>query len=157
MLVICETDGCFVDGISAATDCTVGHRSLRVVDYGKIAATFVDVRSERAIRVTPLLNVRETACRFLEGESRAYFAQLQAYRILPEAELLAFQDVTLATKVSEILSRPGIRVDCDLCGEEILNGRQVVRNGLQLCRGCAGDAYYELAQLAGGMAPSLHL
>ena len=53
LLVIVESDGCFVDGVSATTGCTVGHRTLRVEDYGKVAATFVDVSSERALRVAP--------------------------------------------------------------------------------------------------------
>ncbi len=44
LLVISETDGCFVDGVIAATNCTVGHRTLRVEDYGKVAVTFVDVQ-----------------------------------------------------------------------------------------------------------------
>ncbi len=51
LLVIVESDGCFVDGVSVTTGCTVGHRTLRVEDYGKVAATFVDVSSERALRV----------------------------------------------------------------------------------------------------------
>src|SRR5512135_1928440 len=80
MLVICETDGCFVDGITAATDCTVGHRSLRIADYGKIAATFADVRSERAVRVAPVGEARQRAGIFLPEEPRLYFAQLRAYQ-----------------------------------------------------------------------------
>lgn len=49
LLAITETDGCFVDGVSAATGCYVGRRTLRVEDFGKAAATFVDTRLERAI------------------------------------------------------------------------------------------------------------
>jgi formylmethanofuran dehydrogenase subunit E len=59
LLVISETDGCFVDGVIAATDCTVGHRTLRVEDYGKVAVTFVDTKSGRAVRVAPRLDIRE--------------------------------------------------------------------------------------------------
>ena len=55
LLVILETDGCFADGIDAATGCTVGHRTMRIEDYGKIAATFVDVETERALRIAPSL------------------------------------------------------------------------------------------------------
>ena len=51
LLVVTETDGCFVDGVTAATGCTVGHRTLRVEDYGKAAATFVDTHTGRAVRV----------------------------------------------------------------------------------------------------------
>jgi formylmethanofuran dehydrogenase subunit E len=54
LLIITETDGCFADGLSAATNCTVGHRTLRVEDYGKAAATFVDTRTGLAVRVVLL-------------------------------------------------------------------------------------------------------
>src|SRR5512141_395633 len=55
LLVILETDGCFADGMEAATGCSVGHRTLRIEDYGKVAATFVNIRQGRVVRVTPLL------------------------------------------------------------------------------------------------------
>lgn len=142
MLVILETDGCFADGVSAATQCTVGHRTLRVEDYGKAAATFVDTYTARAVRVAPALNIREQADACVPGEPRHYFAQMQAYRILPDEQLLRAVEVKLTTPIEEIVSRPGIRTDCAICGEEIMNEREIVRDGLVLCRACAGMAYY---------------
>ena len=53
LLVIAETDGCMADGLITATGCSVGRRTLRIVDYGKVAATFVDVETGRAVRITP--------------------------------------------------------------------------------------------------------
>src|SRR5215210_7732568 len=47
-----ETDGCFADGVSVSTGCWMGHRTMRAIDYGKVAATFVDTRSMRSIRVS---------------------------------------------------------------------------------------------------------
>ncbi len=148
LLVIVETDGCFVDGITAATDCTVGHRTLRVEDYGKIAATFVDTFTGRAVRIAPALDIRQKAYAYAPGESRRYFAQLQAYQIMPDDEMFTLQEVILQTPVEALLSRPGLRVNCDLCGEEIINEREIHHQGLTLCRACAGNAYYRLADLA---------
>ena len=54
-----ETDGCFVDGISAATGCSVGHRTMRIMDFGKAAATFVDSESKHAIRIAPIIQARQ--------------------------------------------------------------------------------------------------
>ncbi len=142
LLVILETDGCFADGVSAASECTVGHRTLRVEDYGKAAATFVDTLTGRAVRVAPVLDVREQACACVPEEPRHYFAQMQAYRILPDEVLLTATEVRLTTPVEAIVSRPGVRTNCAVCGEEIMNEREVVREGLVLCRACAGDAYY---------------
>ena len=101
LLVILETDGCFADGIEAATGCSVGHRTLRVEDYGKIAATFVDIKQGRAVRVAPLLDVRERAAAYAPGETRHYFAQLAAYQVMPDAELLSIQEVSLNIPVED--------------------------------------------------------
>ena len=142
LLIITETDGCFADGLSAATNCTVGHRTLRVEDYGKAAATFVDTQTGRAVRVAPALDIRQRAYDYAPGEPRHYFAQLQAYQIMPDEEMFTSTEVQPATPIKDILSRPGIRVDCDVCGEEIMNEREVKQDGLTLCRACAGNSYY---------------
>lgn len=142
LLVIAETDGCFTDGLIAATNCTVGHRTLRVEDYGKTAATFVDTQTERAVRIAPALDIRQKAYAYAPNEPRHYFAQMQAYQVMPDDEMFTVTTVTLTTPIAAILSRPGLRVNCDLCGEEIMNEREVKRNGLTLCRPCAHDSYY---------------
>jgi formylmethanofuran dehydrogenase subunit E len=143
LLVIVETDGCFADGITAATDCTVGHRTLRMEDYGKVAATFGDTRTGRTIRIAPALDVRQQACEYCPEEPRHYFAQLQAYRTLPDEKLLTITEVHLATSLQKIVSRPGLRVDCASCGEEIMNEREVFVEGQPVCRACAGQPYYQ--------------
>ena len=143
LLVISETDGCFVDGVIAATGCTVGHRTLRVEDYGKVAATFVDTVTGQAVRIAPALDVREKACAYAPDEPRHYFAQMRAYQIMPDDEMFTFTTVALGIPVEEIISRPGVRVNCDMCGEEIMNEREVHRDELTLCRACAGNRYYQ--------------
>jgi formylmethanofuran dehydrogenase subunit E len=145
LLVIVETDGCFADGIEAATGCSVGHRTLRVEDYGKIAAVFVDCASGRAVRVAPLLDVRQRAAAYTPEEKRHYFAQLASFQVMPDTDLLSIQEVSLSIPVDVLISRPGLRVNCALCGEEIINGREVTRGELTVCRACAGDAYYQAA------------
>lgn len=143
LLIIIETDGCFADGIEAATGCTIGQRTLRVEDFGKIAATFVDVKTGQAVRVAPRLDVRERTYACVSDERRHYFAQLKAYQVMPDHELLSIQRVQLTTPVEAIVSRPGVRVNCDICGEEIINEREVEHAGMRLCRSCAGQGYYQ--------------
>lgn len=143
LLVILETDGCFADGVIAATNCTVGHRTLRVEDYGKVAATFVDTKTGQAVRVAPVLDVRQQACACCPDEPRHYFAQMDAYQILPDEKLLTLAEVHLITPLAQIVSRPGVRVDCASCGEEIMNEREVLVDGEPFCRACAGLPYYQ--------------
>jgi len=144
LLAIVESDGCFTDGISAATDCTVGHRTLRVEDYGKIAATFCDTQTGRAVRIAPKLDVRQQAYAWAPGEARHYFAQMQAYRIMPDDQLLTVAEVQLTTSLSHLISRPGLRVVCAQCGEEIINEREIIANGQPYCEVCACGGYYRL-------------
>jgi formylmethanofuran dehydrogenase subunit E len=139
-----ETDGCFVDGVSAATGCTVGHRTLRIMDFGKAAATFVDSESKHAIRIAPIIQARQGAWQYLPDAKSHWHAQLEAYQIMPDNELMAVQSVTLIVSLDEILSRPGVRVNCDLCKEEIINKREVQVDGHILCKSCAGMGYVEV-------------
>jgi formylmethanofuran dehydrogenase subunit E len=148
LLVIPETDGCFVDGLSAATNCTVGHRTLRVEDYGKVAAVFVDVKTSRSIRAAPVLDIRQRAYFFVSDEPNHYAAQMQAYQTMPDEEMFACVEVRLAKSIESILSRPGMRVNCSACGEEIMNEREVHRNGTILCTSCAHGGYYHVEQNA---------
>jgi formylmethanofuran dehydrogenase subunit E len=144
LLVIVETDGCFVSGIEAATGCTVGHRTLRLEDHGKVAATFVDVKTGQALRIAPRLDVRQRAYNYAPGETRRYFAQMHGYQVMPDEELLSVERIWLNFSVDDLISRPGIRVNCDNCGEEIINQRELNIETKTLCRTCAGYGYYHL-------------
>lgn len=137
-----ETDGCFVDGVSVATGCWLGHRTLRVMDYGKVAATFVDTQTGRAFRIRPKAQSRVRASAYSPDAPDRWHAQLAAYQIMPAEELLQAQVVTLNLSLQAIISRHGLRVVCVRCGEDIINEREVHRDGLTLCRTCAGESYY---------------
>ncbi len=117
LLAIVETDGCFTSGLEAATGCSVRHRTLRVADYGKIAATFVDVKTGTAVRVAPQLDIRQKALAYAPEEKKHYFTQLVGYQRMPEQALLTIQLVQLTTPIEEIVSRAGVRVNCAVCGE----------------------------------------
>ncbi len=153
LLAIVETDGCAADGVAVATNCWVGRRTLRIEDYGKVAATFVDTETGQALRLAPRGDIRETASAFAPEARSRWEAQLLGYQRMPAEALLSAQAVRLKTPVGQLVSRAGRRAQCDYCGEEILNEREVRRAGLTLCRACAGEAYYGL--LADGLCPDL--
>lgn len=142
LLAIVETDGCVVDGIVAATGCEVGRRTLRVEDLGKVAATFVDTRDERAVRLVPRPDVRQAAYACAPEGRNKWEAQLLGYQRMPDECLFSWQWVTLVTPLRAIISRPGVRVSCQACGEEVLNEREVRIGNQILCRSCAYGAYY---------------
>jgi formylmethanofuran dehydrogenase subunit E len=77
-------------------------------------------------------------------EKRHYFAQLQGYQVMPDEELFNFQWVELRTPASQIISHQNARTICSHCGEEIINEREVVADGMVLCRTCALGGYYRV-------------
>jgi formylmethanofuran dehydrogenase subunit E len=141
-LVFIETDGCFADGIEVATGASVGHRTLKVVDAGKIAAVFANVETGKTVRLAPQSDVRQRAPTYAPGIKAKYYAQLKGYQVMPVDELFSVQHVLLDPDIQTILSRPGVRVKCSQCGEEIVNERQVLVGGKIVCRACAGSGYY---------------
>lgn len=149
LFVFVETDGCLTDGIAVATGCWWGNRTMRLVDYGKSAATFVDVQTEQAIRISPSLKSRVRALDYAPQAPDRWHAQLAAYQVMPNAELLNAREVVLKVSLKEIISRHGGRVICAECGEDIINEREMRRDGVILCRACASGAYYSTVRLNG--------
>lgn len=142
LVTIVESDGCMVDGVSAATNCTVGHRTLRVEDYGKIAATFVDTVTKRAIRIAPRAGIRRAAEQYAPTDCSRWEAQLKGYQRMPDDDLFMVKDVELSFSLEKLISRKGKKVICQRCEEEINNEREVMSGETVLCRSCAGLGYY---------------
>lgn len=138
-----ETDGCFADGVSAATGCWLGRRTMRLVDYGKVAATMVDTETGRALRIVPSQLARSYAADYAPEAEDRWHTQLLGYQRMPIELLLQARPVALSVSLVAIISRPGARVICMRCGEEVMNEREVVINAQMLCRHCAGvEPYY---------------
>jgi formylmethanofuran dehydrogenase subunit E len=143
-LIIIETGGCFADGIQVATGATVGHRTLRVEDLGKIAATFTNMITDISVRLAPKWDVRTKAIEYAPNEHRHYFAQLKGYQVMPDEELFTYQMVKLYIPASEIISHQNARASCVVCGEEIINEREVMVEGKVMCKTCAYGGYYRV-------------
>jgi formylmethanofuran dehydrogenase subunit E len=143
LLTIVETDGCGADGIAVATNCWVGRRTLRVEDYGKMAATFIDTMTGRAVRINPKREARLQAAVYSPEIKQRWQAQLIGYQHMPAEMIFSVQEVSLTNSLAAILSKPGRRVVCQACGEEIMNEREVIIGREKYCRACAGDSYYK--------------
>lgn len=155
LFVIVETDGCFADGVSVATGCTLGHRTLRLADYGKVAATFADTHTGQAIRFAPRPGIRHNAWKYAPTARNKWQAQLEGYQQMPALELFTVQAVVLTLSLEKLISRPGIRTACEQCGEEIINEREIIVEGRVLCQACAGLGYYQKLDFTSWVAPLL--
>lgn len=146
LLCIVETDGCFSDGVAVAANCWVGRRTLRVEDYGKVAATYIDTHTEQAWRIYPHPAARTRAATYAPEATSRWEAMLLGYQRMPTRALLCAQPVELCTPAAQLVSVPGRRVHCDRCGEEILNEREVNQDHTTLCRACAAGGYYRVQE-----------
>ncbi len=142
LITFAETDRCGCDAIQTVTGCTLGKRTLKFVDYGKLAATFLDTETGRAVRISARADARQTAQSFAPEESNPHQAQLRAYKALPDDELFTVEEVRVALSEADLPGRPHRRVAYDSCGEEVNDGRDVPADGRTRCRACATGAYY---------------
>jgi formylmethanofuran dehydrogenase subunit E len=144
LFAFAECDGCGMGGMAVATGCFVERRTMRVLDYGKLAGTFVDTQTGEAVRIHPRPDSRLIAERLQPGCPDSWQAQLAAYQVLPDDQLLVARRVKLAVSLEAIISQPGMRVECAICGEEVTNERWVIQEGNTICRTCAGGGYFRL-------------
>jgi formylmethanofuran dehydrogenase subunit E len=132
-----EIDRCATDAIALVTGCRLGKRALKFRDWGKMAATFVDLASGRGLRVVALENSRELASRLYPHLANRNLQQMQAYRELPGAELFREQWVRVAVDPADLPGYKAERIACASCGEGINFGRFVESGGRRLCLSCA--------------------
>jgi len=132
-----EIDRCATDAIALVTGCRLGKRALKFRDWGKMAATFVDLNSGRAVRIVALEDSRKLARKLDPHEENQSRRQLQAYRELTDAQLFREQSVRVVIDPADLPGHSGDRVVCQRCGEGVNFGRFVLVNGESLCLSCA--------------------
>ena len=138
LVVFVEIDRCATDAIQALTGVSVGKRTLKHLDYGKMAATFVDTVNLTAVRVAARDDARLFADQWAPDAADARSAQTAAYRVMPEPLLLRIEPVEISPGW---LDRRRVRVLCEACGEGINYQREVIIAGRTLCRPCSGENY----------------
>lgn len=130
LIVFIETDRCVTDAIQAVTRCSLGHRTLKFINYGKAAATFLDLKTNKAVRVAVLNNPK--------GEKDS----IEFFKTMPEEELFKIEEVKVNLGRGDMPGNPYRKDKCSQCGEIVLDGRVVEKEGKTLCRGCANGTYY---------------
>lgn len=149
-VVFVEIDRCATDAIGVVTGARVGKRALKLRDWGKMAATFIDLDAKLApdeykgIRIVALEGSKQRA-RELYPELEKNDAQMRAYRELPDDELFSEQWVRVPLSPSEFPGYKGERLACARCGEGINFDRFVEQDGERLCLACANPSslYYQ--------------
>jgi len=143
LVTFVEIDRCATDAIAVVTGCRLGKRALKFRDWGKMAATFVDVTTGRAVRVAAKESSKALARQMHPELASKNQQQMAAYREMADDDLFTTQWVKVSLSPEELPGHKGERIVCDLCGEGINFRREVRRDGKVLCHACAGEAYYE--------------
>ncbi len=141
LLAIVETDRCLPDAVQVVTGCRLGNRTLKHKDLGKMAVTFLDVATNRALRLAARESgYRKALAQFADMEKEE--ALSRAYREFPDEELFTRQWVRVEFGPEDLPGHRGQRAVCGECGEGVSFGRVVKRDGRILCRSCAGERYF---------------
>lgn len=143
VMVFVEMDRCTTDAVQCVTGCSLGHRTMKFMDYGKMAATFVNLKTGRAVRVIAKEESRQKAKEYFPGIENKYEAQLEAYKIMQDEGLFDLREVQVKLGPEDMPGRPLRRVKCASCGEYVQDMREVYRDGKVLCKPCADSGYYE--------------
>ncbi|MBI4684433.1 MAG: LysR family transcriptional regulator [Nitrospirae bacterium] len=141
LIVFVEMDRCATDAVQSVTGCTLGHRTMKFMDYGKMAATFLNLSTSKAVRVIAREDSRQIAKKHFPGNEDKYETQLKAYKIMTDDELFDVMDVDVKIRSEDMPGRPLKRIKCDICGEYIQDSREIVREESVLCRPCAEGGY----------------
>lgn len=137
LIVFVENDRCIADAVLIATGTRLGRRSLKLVDYGKMAATFVNLSNDIAYRVglQP----------FDLGDASKEEAKERVLAMADE-ELLSWKQVRVKLKKTDLPGKPERIVHCVTCGEKVFDGKDIsedVDGSGPFCISCLRGAYYE--------------
>jgi formylmethanofuran dehydrogenase subunit E len=142
LITYVEIDRCMTDAVAVVTGCRLGKRALKFRDWGKVAASFVDLESGKAVRISAKESSKELARKMhpeLESKNQQ---QMLAYREMSDDDLFEVQWVKVKLAPEDLPGQRFGRVICEVCGEGINFKRELKRDGRTLCRGCAGESYY---------------
>ena len=136
-----EIDRCVTDAVALVANCRLGKRALKFRDWGKVAATFCDLETGRAVRIAAKESSKQAA-KEMFPELPKEEGQRKAYAELSDDVLFSKEWVKVEIRPEDLPGFKGPRVACAECGEGINFKREVIQNGRPLCRACGGEKYY---------------
>ena len=143
IIVYVEIDRCATDAISYVTGVKLGRRSLKFVDHGIMAATFVNLATNRAFRIVSTEKSRDLATKYAPEIKEKRRQQLEAYKVMPVEELFSVEEVAVQIPVCEMPGPSRFKAVCQRCHTVVRDKKEVYKNGRVLCRPCALGTYYQ--------------
>lgn len=145
LIVYVEIDRCAADAIGYVTGAKLGRRSLKFMDYGIMAATFVNLQTHRAFRIVSTEKSKLLAAKYAPHIADKQLRQLEAYKVMPIEELFRVMEVEVQIEESELPGPSRFKVVCSRCGQVVRDGKEVkTEDGVSLCVPCAAGGYFKL-------------
>jgi formylmethanofuran dehydrogenase subunit E len=146
LIIYVEIDRCTADAVAHVTGVKLGRRSLKFMDYGIMAATFVNLETAEAYRVISTDEARSLGQAYAPEIAEKYLQQLEAYKRMPDSVLFRVQQVRVKMDECDLPGPTRYKVPCSRCGQVVRDQREVIKNGAVLCRPCSADTYFSGAK-----------
>jgi formylmethanofuran dehydrogenase subunit E len=146
LIVYVEMDRCTADAVAHVTGVKLGRRSLKFMDYGIMAASFVNLETGRAFRVISTEESRALAPAYAPEIPEKYPQQLEAYKRMPDSVLFRVEEVIIDICDADLPGPTRYKVTCVRCGQVVRDRREVLVDGHPHCAPCAGGAYFRDAR-----------
>jgi formylmethanofuran dehydrogenase subunit E len=157
LYLIVEIDRCIAGALQIVTGCSLGHRTIKIMDYGKMAATFVNLETHEAVRLYAREEGRRKADQYLPHVQAKYLRHIEAYKTIPDDELFEGRAVSVNIPSWDLPgAKPLLKARCDLCGEWVHDGKDIYKAQSTLCRPCLeGGYYFDLGALSNSPCPGV--
>ncbi|MGD8844390.1 MAG: FmdE family protein [Desulfobacteraceae bacterium] len=142
IIVYIEIDRCAADAIAYVTGVKLGRRSLKFVDNGIMAATFVNMENGKAYRILSTESSRDLAPQFAPDVKDMREQQLEAYKMMPNEVLFEVEQVSVDIPINDLPGPSRFKCQCEKCGQVVRDKKEVLISGTILCRPCAYGTYY---------------
>jgi formylmethanofuran dehydrogenase subunit E len=146
LIIYVEMDRCTADAVAHVTGVKLGRRSLKFMDYGIMAATFVNLETGKAYRVISTEEARSLSGAYAPEIAEKYPQQLEAYKRMPDSVLFRVQQVRVKIDQCDLPGPTRYKAACSRCGQVVRDQREVIKNGAVLCRPCTADTYFSDAK-----------
>ena len=142
LIIYVEMDRCTADAVAHVTGVKLGRRSLKFMDYGIMAATFVNLETGKAFRVVSTEEARDLVAVYAPEIAEKYPQQLAAYKRMPDSVLFRVQEVSVKIDDCDLPGPTRFRARCNRCGQVVRDQREVIENDQVLCKPCAQETYF---------------
>lgn len=145
ILVYVEIDRCAADAIAYVTGVKLGRRSLKFMDHGIMAATFVNLETGKAVRIVSTESSRDLAGQYAPEIDDLTKQQLEGYKVMSDDVLFTAEEVIVDVPVHDMPGPTKFKAQCEACGQVVRDKKEVMLGGRVLCKPCAYGAYYRPA------------